>query len=1383
VSLRIATLNVKGLNEDEKRREVLRFISKVHRYDIVCLQETHCGSDSVAAWWTKQWGGRALWTTTSSSKVGVALLLSNNICAWRIADQLVDPAGRFIHASLFDTDSSVSIRVHAVYAPNTAADRAQFFSDQHDLTDLFADDDSRQHPAHAIVLGDVNCVDDPQVDKIGGNHDLGMDGSLSLRAWTTSLGTCDAWRALHPTTRAVTYMNHATNVGTRIDRIFAPAHLVDDSEAHTVPFPLSDHDGVALTLHWAPIERGRGYWQLNASLLAHHALQDELASAITSWQHPRYRSHALSWEALKRRLRTVCVRYSVRVALVRAAARLRAQQDYDAALATWATTSAAADAATVQQARLALGEMDEVDYEAAALRSKVNWQQLGERPTRFFCSLERSRRQSSSIAALNHPTTAEHCTEPAAMCNAAADFYRHLYTPAHACDSDKTDQLLNHLPSLPADVAQQLDAPISLTDLTAALNKTSRGKTPGVDGLPSEFYRVFWPLLGPILLRVLQEAVDDQLLPESMRRAVLILLHKKDDRSALGNYRPLSMLCADQKILGKVLALRLEIATPLLVHPDQTGFVRGRNIHDNVLLIRSILAHCRDHNQAGILLSLDEEKAFDRLLWTYRDRALVKLGFGPYLRSLVTTLYTDADAVVLVNGHLSTPINIQCGTRQGCPASPLLYALVAESLACAVRAHPGIQGLPLPEAGYGRTALISLYADDKDIMLKDNASLLHLDELLDKYECASGAKINARKSSAILLGSSVAADFPSLRYRILSGNESVSCLGVSIGPATTDRDIWMQLNDKLDSTLALWAHRDLSTKGRLTVLRTMACSKLWYVAAVVPPPPDIEKQLNTSCWRFFWRGRAAGPVAREYCLSPAHLGGLGMFTVPNTIDALIASTLQRLNDTSDAKWKAYAIDQVRNSKFCKAWGHGLGMFSATIKLDNNSPFALGPYWTRAFSVAQRLQLHEMPPTSVEQVMRQPLFYNDAIRGQDGASLGDRTLAKLAASGTRVVGHLVDADDNLRRLTAQELGATPAIATKIFDAVPAAWWAILQRGFQPPTVGEFFLDTRDLPASHVLRASAINLAQNSATFELLSLNLDGVLLRETAAHAHQEHLISTLPLIRAHVQDHWLGWLVAGPADCIDVDERRLIVDQRRGSRTTKLPLDKLTVRGTTTLLNHLQAKRRNFTALWLQDLDRDDTIPWRRVWAWVWAPYRDRKVADHLWRLLNRSLALGVSRRAFAADTSFCCVCSTTLETYAHFTFDCPVVHQCLAWFLAAWRATTDLRIDLNRRSAIFASLPSTSRRQRHPARSIVFSIAHGELLYTLWLGRCRCTLDNELDAFMPPVLAVTAIFRMRRAFATLCATPKYAASAAAIKLVTVPLLQALQGHRVQDFK
>jgi hypothetical protein len=275
--------------------------------------------------------------------------------------------------------------------------------------------------------------------------------------------------------------------------------------------------------------------------------------------------------------------------------------------------------------------------------------------------------------------------------------------------------------------------------------------------------------------------------------------------------------------------------------------------------------------------------------------------------------------------------------------------------------------------------------------------------------------------------------------------------------------------------------------------------------------------------------------------------------------------------------------------------------------------------------------------------------------------------------------------------------------------------------------------------------------------------------------------ANLPFIRAQVVPHWQGWLVEGPADMCETDFSRLCIDQRVGSKTVSVSLlDKFSVRGTTAALNALDAKHRDFSTMWHADLDNDDTVPWRRVWAWTRAPYRDLKVVDHIWRLLHRSLSLGYNRRRFANDTT-CCVCTDKLETYAHFTFECAVVHRLLAWFLGAWRSATGLLVPLTRRTALFASLPTTASRKKNPARTAVFSIAHGELLYTIWLGRCRAVMDQDLDAFSPAILAATAAFRIKRSLVMLASFPRQ--RKADVLLCSERLNAALTDLKVQDFK
>jgi hypothetical protein len=343
------------------------------------------------------------------------------------------------------------------------------------------------------------------------------------------------------------------------------------------------------------------------------------------------------------------------------------------------------------------------------------------------------------------------------------------------------------------------------------------------------------------------------------------------------------------------------------------------------------------------------------------------------------------------------------------------------------------------------------------------------------------------------------------------------------------------------------------------------------------PPPDIEQSISKSIWRFLWLGRRAGPVARANCLAPKHLGGLGMFDFSTVIDSLLISTLRRLVDHSDSKWKDLIAAEFRASEFCKSWGHGLGAIVAAASLKSTTS-NISPYWIRAINSAQRLHLHELPPTTPEHVMRQPIFYNQAITEPNGQPLGDKSLHKVFTAGIQLVGHLIDADDNFRQLTHHELGIRSTAHDRIFPAIPKDWWHILERGFDSPRVGEWFLDTRQLPAPHMLRISSVNTATDTVSCTIHPLSLEAITIPspnlDTADFSR-----SSFPLIRAHVQPHWRGHLCIGPADISEIDENRLVIDQLLGSKIVQQPLLQSTMRGTTYALTASMHKLREFNQL------------------------------------------------------------------------------------------------------------------------------------------------------------------------------------------------------------
>ncbi|CAM2105264.1 unnamed protein product [Caretta caretta] len=207
-------------------------------------------------------------------------------------------------------------------------------------------------------------------------------------------------------------------------------------------------------------------------------------------------------------------------------------------------------------------------------------------------------------------------------------------------------------------------------------------KSPGMDGLTVEFYRVFWDVLGPDLVTVWAESLHSGILPLSCRRAVLALLPKKGDLRDLRNWRPVSLLGTDYKIVAKAISLRLGSVLADVIHPDQTYTVPDRSIFDNLFLVWDLLELGHRDGLSFALLSLDEEKAFNRVDRGYLLNTLRAFGFGPQFVGFLQVLYTSAECLVKLNWTLTEPVSFGQGVRQGCPLSGQLYTLAIEPFLC-----------------------------------------------------------------------------------------------------------------------------------------------------------------------------------------------------------------------------------------------------------------------------------------------------------------------------------------------------------------------------------------------------------------------------------------------------------------------------------------------------------------------------------------------------------------------------------------------------------------------------------------------------------------------------------------------------------------------------
>ncbi|KAF7649657.1 hypothetical protein LDENG_00138150 [Lucifuga dentata] len=139
-------------------------------------------------------------------------------------------------------------------------------------------------------------------------------------------------------------------------------------------------------------------------------------------------------------------------------------------------------------------------------------------------------------------------------------------------------------------MAKNLDRPITLEDVAAAIRSMKSNKTPGPDGFGIEFYKKFSDKLSPLLLNVFNESFEKGYFPPSLTQATISFLLKKDkDRTLPELYRPISLICNEHKILAKILSGRLEDILPLIVSEEQTGFIKGRHSFSNIRRLLNII--------------------------------------------------------------------------------------------------------------------------------------------------------------------------------------------------------------------------------------------------------------------------------------------------------------------------------------------------------------------------------------------------------------------------------------------------------------------------------------------------------------------------------------------------------------------------------------------------------------------------------------------------------------------------------------------------------------------------------------------------------------------------------------------------------------------------
>ena len=229
---------------------------------------------------------------------------------------------------------------------------------------------------------------------------------------------------------------------------------------------------------------------------------------------------------------------------------------------------------------------------------------------------------------------------------------------------------------------------------------------------------------------------------------LIVCIPKHAQAKTIDDYRPLTLMNTDYKILTRIIAERLRPFMPIILHPNQLCGVQVNSVFEAVTVVREAILYAETTKKPICIVSIDFSAAFDKISHEYLYKVLSKHGFDDTFIQQIKRLCDNATSEIQINSFRSGQIQIKRSVRQGCPFSMLIYALCLNPLIQSLEKH--LSGIKI---GRRRTkTAVTAYADDVTIYLTQVEDIPKMEEILQRYESASGAKINMQKSRAMTNG-------------------------------------------------------------------------------------------------------------------------------------------------------------------------------------------------------------------------------------------------------------------------------------------------------------------------------------------------------------------------------------------------------------------------------------------------------------------------------------------------------------------------------------------------------------------------------------------------------------------------------------------------------
>lgn len=839
-SLSCISLNARGLRNSVKRKAFFLFCKNKGAH-CVLLQETHSKPDDVK-FWTSQWGDKVVFSHASAQSAGVAILFNN--LPGKILKSKSDSNGHWISVVLNIGD--VLFILFNVYGYNSIQLNNKLLAEISNL--LF--ELKRLYPTDNVIMGgDFNMVMDETLDrcppKFSDSHP-----NLHFLNFCLDNNVMDVWRAGNPNLRQFSWFKPNGISKSRIDYWLTSPGLTEFIKDISISSaPLTDHCCISLSFCSNKREsRNKGYWKLSSDLLEHSEFCSQIRAMINRAKLDKeHLSFTSKWEYLKHKIREFSIHFSKNLSKARA----QLEEELSRELNNLCNKSDMDDETRLKILSLQ-SKIDNLYIQKAKgayVRSRARWIEKGEKSNSYFCRLEKRRQEKNAIKSLFVNGNVNNC--PKIISSEIFKFYSTLYSSAFS-ETDCNnffDRIYTNIPQIDEHFRDLCEADIKIEELDKAIDKLSSGKSPGPDGLTPEFYKFFREDLRDLLFDVFLECFHNNILASTMKQGLITLIPKpgKDARQ-IDNLRPITLLNCDYKVLAHIFANRLKEGLDQIISESQSGFMKGRSIHNNIRLVLDILDYHEWIEDDGYILFLDFKKAFDTIEHKFIFDSLSKYGFGNNFISLIKMLYKDINSSISLSHGTSQRFNITRGIRQGCPISPFLFILAVEMLTILTINDNSFDKLTV----FGRQISISQLADDTTLFLKDKYQVDRAIKLVNLFSNASGLHLNINKCELIAIHNSELDVLCNIPVKT-----SVKYLGITI---TKDNNHNIQENFvnkflKAKSILNSWLQRDISIFGRILLTKMEFLSRFVYPASSLAIPLHLLKEYNSTIFNFIWKNK------------------------------------------------------------------------------------------------------------------------------------------------------------------------------------------------------------------------------------------------------------------------------------------------------------------------------------------------------------------------------------------------------------------------------------------------------------------------------------------------------------------------------------------------